>query len=46
MNSKTVTIDTGVTLKSDAVVQRSTTGTSLITDKLNEDPSNIKELRS
>ena len=41
---KTVTIDTGVTLKSDAVNLRSTTSMvlgSLIMDKLNEDPSGV-----
>ena len=41
---KTVTIDTGVTLKSDAVKLRSTTidgSGSLIMDKLNEDPSGV-----
>ena len=41
---KTVTIDTNVTLKSDAVKLRSTTidgSGSLIMDKLNEDPSGV-----
>ena len=35
---KTVTIDTGVTLKSDAVVKEAPLE-QVVTDKLNEDPS-------